>query len=428
MLIVGVGIYLTIGTGFVQLRLFPKAVASFFCQLRGGSSQYRSWCTALAATVGTGNMIGVAGAIVIGGPGAVFWMWICAFLGMAIKFAEATLAVRYRSTVNGEPMGGPMYMIRNGLSTKWHWLATAYCILGIAASFGVGNATQVNAFTMGVNGILGLFGIPGTGIGNLLIGLVLSVIVGFVLLGGGKRISDAAEKIVPIAAVAYILLCLIVLILRYEKILGAFYSIIAGAFAPKSVTGGLIGSAFIALRTGAARGTFTNEAGMGTAAIAHAGADVSHPADQGLMGIMEVFLDTILICTMTALVILCSGIPIPYGGADTGVQTAQAFSSALGTWSTVPFYLAICAFAIATVFGWSLYGGRCAQYLFGQRAWKNYGLMQAVVVVLGAIVSLETAWIVSEIMNALMAIPNLIAIMLLSPELFRLLRNYKTGA
>lgn len=435
LLILGVGIYLTVQTGFLQFSFFPQALRSLIRQLRGGvgktggSSAYRALCTALAATVGTGNIAGVAGAIAIGGPGAMFWMWICGLLGMITKFAEATLAVRYRvRDQKGEFVGGPMYMIRQGMGRGWKWLAAVYSIFGIIASFGVGNASQINALVGGVNGVLASYGISGSFKINLLIGGVLAVLIAVLLLGGAKTIGATAEKLVPFASALYLLLCVAVLVCRAEMIPGALAAVFRGAFSPQSVTGGVLGAAFCALRTGAARGTFTNEAGMGTAAIAHASARVAHPVDQGLMGIVEVFLDTIVICTMTGLAILCSGVQIPYG-QDTGVLlTNQAFCATLGEWVSIPLAAAVSCFAIATVLGWGLYGARCSQYLFGEKAWGVFVYIQAVSVLLGAVMKVETVWTLSEITNGLMAIPNLIALIFLSPELFRLVGEYKERA
>lgn len=431
-LILGVGLYLSIVTGFAQFTLFPKAFRAFVRQLTGsrdgedGTSPYRALCTALAATVGTGNLAGVAGAIAIGGPGAIFWMWICALLGMTTKFAEATLAVRYRA-VNGvgEHVGGPMYMISRGMGSRWKWLASAYCFFGVIASFGVGNATQINAVIGGINGAVSALGWRESALGNFLLGVGLAILITVLLFGGAKCIGAAAEKLVPFASVCYLLLGATVLVLRAREIPGAFASIVEGAFSPRAVTGGMLGSAFMSLRVGASRGVFTNEAGMGTASIAHASARVKHPVEQGLMGIMEVFLDTIVICTMTALVILCSGIRIPYG-TDTGILlTTQAFSAVCGDWVSVLIALAVCCFAIATVLGWGLYGARCAQYLFGEGAWRWFVLFQAATVLFGAVMKTGTVWTLSEIVNGLMAIPNLIALACLSPELFCLTREYK---
>lgn len=428
-LILGVGIYLSIQTRFAQIRLFPKALRQFLSRFQhqdtdDGVSSYQALCTALAATVGTGNVAGVAGAIALGGPGAIFWMWICALLGMVTKFAEATLAVRYRrKNALGEYVGGPMYMIRSAMP-KFGFLASVYCFFGIVASFGVGNATQINAVIGGINSVILYFG-GSEQIGfNLLIGILLSVLILLMLLGGARRIGTVAEKLVPYAAVGYIVLCTIVLVNRVNMIPNALYAIVKGAVTPNAVTGGFIGSAFTSLRVGAARGVFTNEAGMGTASIAHAASTVSHPVVQGLMGIMEVFIDTIAICTMTALVILCSGVPIAYG-QDTGISlTTQAFGAVLGTWVCIPITIALCCFALATVLGWGLYGIRCAQFLFGDNSWKVFVYMQAVTAVVSAILGTGTVWMLAETVNGLMAIPNLVVLAYLAPEMKKLTNQY----
>ncbi len=431
-LILGVGIYLSVRTGFVQLRLFPQALRCFVQKFRrtersrDGVSPYQALCTALAATVGIGNLAGVAGAIALGGPGAIFWLWVCALLGMATKYAEATLAVRF-SKVNdqGERVGGPMHMIEQGLGKQYRFLAVLYCFFGVVAAFGVGNATQINALIGGINSVITAFGGQESHRFNVVLGIGLALLIMGMLLGGAKRIGLIAERLVPFASIAYLLLGCGVLIARSSQIPAAFTAIIEGAFSPRAVTGGVFGSMFIALRVGVSRGTFTNEAGMGTAAIAHGAAHVDHPAEQGLMGIMEVFLDTIVICTMTALVILCSGVPIPYG-TDQGIAlTNRAFSAVYGQWITVPIAVSLCCFALATVLGWGLYGARCAQYLFGDKAWRTFVYLQAVTVVLGAVLNTGTVWLLAETVNGLMAIPNLVALALLSPELCRLTKNYQ---
>ncbi len=430
-LILGIGIYFSIRTGFAQLRLLPKALKLFFVRLSGreeasgGVSSFQALCTALAATVGTGNLAGVAGAIAIGGPGAVFWMWLCGILGMVIKFAEAALAVRYREkNSESELVGGPMYMIRQGLPKAFRPLATAYAFFGVVAAFGVGNATQINTVITCLSDTAVAFGFSLPPWGKLLLGILFALLIGTMLLGGSKRIGQASEILVPFAALLYLLLGVLVLILRFDAIADAFSSIILGAFEPRAVTGGTIGSAWIALRTGVSRGVFTNEAGMGTASIAHASAAVRHPVEQGMMGIVEVFLDTIVICTMTALVILVSGVPIPYG-MDAGISlTAAAFSSVLGPWVSVVITIALCLFALATVLGWGLYGLRCAQYLFGDHTWKKFVCLQIVTVILAAVLRADMVWLLAEIINGLMVIPNLIALGALAPELILLYKSY----
>ena len=402
-LILGTGLFLSVRTRFVQLRLLPRSLRQMARSLRrkpgeNGISPFQALCTALAATVGTGNLVGVAGAICLGGPGAIFWMWICGFIGMATKYAEVTLALRCRVREHGEYLGGPMYMITRGMGFRWRYLAAAYAVFGIAASFGVGNATQVNAVVSGVNAVL---------------------------LGGAKQVGRTAEKLIPFVSAGYIALCLGVLILRRRYLPQAVSLILDGAFNPRSVTGGLLGSAFQALRVGCSRGVFTNEAGMGTASMAHACAQVSHPAEQGLLGIVEVFLDTIVICTLTALVILTAGVAIPYGTDAGGSLTASAFSAVYGSWVNVFLAGALACFAIATVLGWGLYGCRCAQFLLGPKAWKGFALLQALTVIPASVGKAETVWLLAEILNALMSVPNLIALAALSPELVRLTKEYE---
>ena len=429
-LILGVGLYLSLRLGFPQLGLFPRAVGLFFRRMfagkrDGGVSSFQALCTALAATVGTGNLVGVAGAICLGGPGAIFWMWVCAFFGMATKYAEAALAVRYRVKTPDGYAGGPMYTMTYGLGHRFRPLAKAYCVFGILAAFGVGNTAQVNAVVTGVNAAVSRFGGQPSRMGNLLMGLTLAVLAGFLLFGGAKRIGAAAETLVPLAAGAYILLCIGVLLVFRRRIPAALGQILTGAFCPRAVTGGMLGSAFRALCVGCRRGVFTNEAGMGTASIAHACAE-AEPAEQGLMGMMEVFLDTIVICTLTALVILVSGVPVPYG-MDTGAElTTRAFSQVYGAGASVFIAAALILFAVATILGWGLYGARCAQFLFG--GWKGFAAAQTAVVVLGAVLDTETVWKLSELANGLMALPNLICLAALTTKLRRITKEYKNPA
>ncbi len=431
-LIIGVGLYISLRTGFAQITLFPKAFRSFLNKFtsrkkeKNGVTSFQALCTALAATVGTGNLVGVAGAIAIGGPGAIFWMWICGILGMVTKYAEATLSVRYQEkNSTGETVGGPMYMIRRGMPERWHWMAGLYSFFGVIAAFGVGNATQINAVIGGINSVVVTFGGQESFAGNLIVGILLAILITVLLLGGAKKIGVVAERLVPFAAVLYLVLGIGVLWVRRNYLGNALLSIFEGAFSPRSVTGGVLGSGFVALRVGASRGVFTNEAGMGTASIAHGSAIVKHPAHQGLMGIMEVFLDTIVICTMTALVILSSGVNISYGIDSGGTLTTSAFSAIYGNWVCLPLAMAMCCFAVATVLGWGLYGARCAQYLFGDGAWKKFVFLQTVTVILGAIINTGTIWVLSETVNGLMAIPNLITLAYLSPELIKLTKQYR---
>lgn len=435
-LILGTGMAVTVLCRFPQFRLLPAAMRAFFYRLSGkesgGGSSWRALCTALAATVGTGNIAGVAGAIAIGGPGAVFWMWLSALLGMATKFAESTLAVRFREqTDDGAWKGGPMYMICRGLPVSCRPLAWVYCFFGLIAAFGVGNATQVNAVVTALEQAGAEYGFsvaPETG---LMTGLILAVGVSVLVSGGAERIGRMAEMLVPVAAGAYVLVCLGALWMHREMLAGAFCAIVQGAFSPEAVTGGSVAGLLQTLRIGVSRGVFTNEAGMGTAAMAHGEAEVVHPVEQGLMGIMEVFLDTILICTLTALVILTSGVPVPYGQEAGSELTARALTAGFGPWVSAFLCACLCLFAMATILGWGLYAGRCAEFLLGGMNWKLFALCQGMCVILGAVLETGVVWTLSELMNALMAVPNLIALVCLLPELRRLTIDYlnlKNGA
>lgn len=430
-LILGMGIVLTVSTGFAQFRLLWPAAVELIKKFRKAGGQKEScqaFCTALAATVGTGNIAGVAGAIALGGPGAVFWIWVCGFLGMVIKYAEALLAVRYQGMYpSGERHGGPMEIIRKGLGSKFMPLAVAYALFGIFASFGVGNAAQVNAVTVSLQTALESWGIQaGKGL-NWLIGGGIGVLFSSVLLGGAKRVGAAAERLVPAAACMYLLMCIGALCLWSERIPIVFGQILCGALNPKAVTGGMVGSALKCISTGISRGVFTNEAGMGTAAIAHGGAAVSHPVQQGLLGIMEVFIDTIVICTLTALVILCSGIPVPYGMDPGAKLTVDAFAEVYGTWAPGMLSLGILLFAFAAMLGWGLYGGRCVQFLFGENAWKPFVLLHGVAAAVGGVMQVDAVWRLSEIFNGLMILPNMTALILLLAEVRKLTKEYSSS-
>ena len=431
LMILAAGLYLSFRSRFAQIRLFPMALGKFLRSFQKtdpaaeGISGYQALCMALAATVGTGNIAGIAGAIALGGPGVVFWMWVCALLGMITKLAEVTLALQYRKkTGAGEYVGGPMYMIEQGLPKRLHFLAVIYSFFCVVAAFGVGNATQVNAIVYGIKEIATLMDFP-LGNGHLLVlGAILAAMIICAFGKGTGGIGSWAEKLVPFASITYILLAVGVLCARYNRIPHALSLIISGAFAPKAVTGGVVSSAFLTLRTGASRGVFTNEAGMGTASIAHAAANVKHPVEQGLMGVIEVFLDTIVICTLTALVILCSGIPISYG-SDPGITLSMdAFSHVYGKWCVFLLTGLVSVFAFATILGWGLYGAKCAQYLLGEKVWKLFTYGQACAVLLGIFLNTSVVWVLAEMVNGLMAIPNLVAILNLSPEFFRLLKKY----
>ena len=433
--IIGVGLYLSIRTHFLQIRKFPYAIKTTIGRVfrkkeasEGSMTPFQAVCTALAATVGTGNIAGVAGAIAIGGPGAVFWMWISAFLGMCTKFAEVTLAVHYRErNAEGDLVGGPMYYIKNGLEKHWHWLAVLFSVFGVLTVFGTGNATQVNTITTAINSALLNFHMirqDSLNLCNLILGIIIAVLVALVLLGGVKRIGKVTEKLVPFMAIIYILLALGVIIINISNIPSVFSSIIYGAFNPGAVTGGVVGSFFLSLKKGVARGIFSNEAGLGTGSIAHACADTKKPVKQGFFGIFEVFTDTILICTMTALVILCSGIPVHYGNAAGAELTILGFTSTYGNWVSIFTAIALCCFAFSTIIGWGLYGARCIEFLFSSKVIKPFMVVYSLVAILGATVDLGLLWSIAETFNGLMSIPNLIALFLLSGTVVKLVKEY----
>ena len=436
--IIGVGLYLSIRTGFIQFRKFSYAMRNTLGRVfhkkeasNGAITPFQAVCTALAATVGTGNIAGVAGAIAIGGPGAVFWMWISAFLGMCTKYAEVTLAVHFREkNAHGDYVGGPMYYIKNGLGKQWMWLAYAFALFGVLAVFGTGNATQVNTITAAIDSALmnyGLLSSSGTKLCDLITGIVIAGIVGLILLGGVKRIGKVTEKLVPVMALLYIVLSLGVIFLNLGRIPAVLAGIIQGAFQPKAVTGGIVGSFFLSMKKGVSRGIFSNEAGLGTGSIAHACADTEKPVRQGMFGIFEVFMDTIIICTMTALVILLSGVDIPYG-QDAGAElTISGFTTVYGSWVSIFTAIAMCCFAFSTIIGWGLYGARCIEFLFGPKIIKPYTVVYALVSIIGATVDLGLVWSISETFNGLMAIPNLIAVFLLTPVVLKLTKEHFSG-
>ncbi len=437
-LILGVGLYLTIGTRVIQIRKLKAAmketIGKLFSRQKAGAgavTPFQAVCTALAATVGTGNIAGVAGAIALGGPGAVFWMWISAFLGMCTKFVEVTLAVRFRErNEKGDWVGGPMYYIKNGLKKHWHWLAYVFTAFGILATFGIGNATQVNSIVTSVGTVLKSFdATAGANLKliNLILGILVALFVMIVLLGGIKRLARVTELLVPFMAALYIVMALGVVFGNIKSVPAAFGSIFEGAFNPRAVTGGVIGSMFLSMKKGIARGIFSNEAGLGTASIAHASADTDNPVRQGLFGIFEVFVDTIIICTLTALVVLVSGAVITYGSPAGADLTMHGFTATYGSWATVPTAIALCCFALSTVLGWGLYGARFVEFLFGHKAVKPFMVIFSLVAIIGATLDLGLLWDIADTFNGLMSIPNLIAIALLSPIAFKLVRDKKTA-
>ena len=436
--IIGVGFYLSCRTGFLQIRKFSYAIQTTIGRMfrkrnasDGALTPFQAVCTALAATVGTGNIAGVAGAIAIGGPGAVFWMWVSAVLGMCTKFAEVTLAVYYRETnKEGDLVGGPMYYIKNGLGKNWQFLAVLFSAFGVLTVFGTGNATQVNTITTAVNSALlscGLISEGAVKTSNLIQGIIIAALVALILLGGVKRIGQVTEKLVPFMALLYIVLSVGIILFRIQALPSVIQAIFEGAFKPAAVTGGAVGSLFMSMKKGVSRGIFSNEAGLGTGSIAHACADTRKPVKQGMFGIFEVFTDTIVICTLTALVILCSQVPVGYGQAAGAELTIQGFISVYGNWVSVFTAVTMCCFAFSTILGWGLYGARCIEFLFSEKVIKPFMVAYSLVAILGATADLGLMWNIAETFNGLMAIPNLIALFLLSGTVVKLTKEYFAG-
>ena len=433
--IIGVGLYLSFRTNFLQIRKFAYSMKCTIGRIfekkeasAGSLTPFQAVCTALAATVGTGNIAGVAGAIAIGGPGAVFWMWISALLGMCTKFAEVTLAVHFRErNEKGDYVGGPMYYIKNGLGSKWMWLAYLYAFFGVCAVFGTGNATQVNTITAAINTALinyGLLTADSVRGSNLIIGIFICIIVALILIGGVKRIGRVSEKLVPIMALLYIILGIGLIVMKINHVPAVFASIIQGAFNPAAMTGGIVGSFFTSMKKGVSRGIFSNEAGLGTGSIAHACADTEDPVKQGMFGIFEVFMDTIVICTMTALIILLSGVDIQFG-KDAGAElTISGFTAVYGNWVSIFTAVAMCCFAFSTIVGWGLYGARCAEFLLGSKILLPFNIAYSLIAIVGATVDLGVIWGISDTFNGFMTVPNLIGVFLLTPVVVKLVREY----
>lgn len=438
-LLLGTGIFLSWRLGFLQFRRFGSIMRNTVGRLfskresrEGTLTPLQALTTALAGTVGTGNIAGVAGAIAIGGPGAIFWMWIAALFGMCTKYAEIILAVHYRrKNEKGDFVGGPMYYIKNGLGKKWQWLAVIFCIFGMFAAIGTGCLTQINTIATSIGSVFQSFNPEiDQDLLNLIyviVGIIGSILTILVLFGGLQRIGSVTEKLVPVMALLYIIAALAVVVSHGNRVVPVLGQIVRGAFNPSALGGGLAGAAIQqAMRAGFGRGIFSNEAGLGTAPIAHAAADVEHPVQQGMYGVFEVFADTIVICTLTALAILCSGCAPQFYGSAAGTDlTIMAFSSTFGG-RAASIIIAVCItmFAFSTLLSWSLYGGRCMEFLLGSRGMLVYQAIYVVFVVVGARTKLDIVWNLADSMNALMAIPNLIAILALSPVVVRLTRNY----
>ena len=429
--IIGVGLLLSVRTRFIQVRKFGAALKNTIgkifdkTQAKDGSmSPFQAVCTALAGTVGTGNIAGVAGAIALGGPGAIFWMWCSAFLGMCTKFSEVTLAIHFREkNANGEYVGGPMYYIKNGLSKKWHFLAVLYALFGVLTVFGTGNATQVNTIVSSIHSALHNLHIIDDTVderANLIFGIFIAAFVAMVLLGGIQRIGQVSEKLVPFMAALYVILAIGVVILHISRVPAVFAMIFKSAFTPQAATGGIIGSMFLSMKKGVSRGIFSNEAGLGTGSIAHACADTNNAVHQGMFGIFEVFMDTIVVCTLTGLVILLGAPNIVYGQAAGAELTISGFTATYGGWVSIFTAVAMCCFAFSTIIGWGLYGSRCIEFLGGEKLVRPFLVAYSFVSIIGATINLGLLWDIADTFNGLMAIPNLIALLILSGQVKKL--------
>ena len=421
-LILGTGFYLQLRLGFMPLRNIAYGFRmiwksrSVHDKASGDISPYAALMTALSATVGTGNIAGVATAIAVGGPGAVFWMWMTALVGMATKYAEVVVAVKYREqNSKGQWVGGPMYAIKNGLGPKWRWLAAAFAIFGGLAGFGIGAMVQANGISSAMESAFG--------VQTWMTGLVVAALTAAVVLGGIQRIGAVAEKLVPTMCLVYIVCVLWVLGCYVEQIPSAFMLIIEQAFQPTAAVGGFAGSTVLmAIRMGVARGIFSNEAGLGTAGIAQAAGQTKDPVFSGIVGMMGTFIDTIIVCTMTGLAIVVSG--VWDSGASGALLSTQSFEAAMPGFGKYLLAISLAVFAFTTILGWAYYGEKCWTYLVGPICEKPFRVLWVAGVFMGAVVTLDVAWLVADTLNALMAIPNLISLLLLSPVIVKLTRQY----
>ena len=436
-LLVGTGVYYTIRCGWVQFKWFgyimKNTIGKIFEKKEAGEgavTPFQAVCTALAATVGTGNIAGVTGAIALGGPGAVFWMWISALFGMCTKFAEVTLAIHFRERNDkGDWVGGPMYYISKGLGKNWKWLGSLFALFGMLAAFGIGNMTQINSIVTSISGTINSFTPINVNTANLIIGIIVAIFCGIVLIGGLKRIGQVTEKLVPFMAVIYILSALIIFFAHIGNIGNVLRSIFVGAFTPSAVVGGAAGVTIsAAVKRGVGRGVFSNEAGLGSAPIAHAAADTDSAVRQGCFGVFEVFADTIVICTLTAFAVLMSGTPINFGQAAGADLTIAAFGTTFGRVGGIIISVGLTLFATSTILSWCLYGTRCAEFLFKTtKIIKPYQVIFCLIIVLGAVTELSLVWDIADTLNGLMALPNLVGLLALSPIVIKLTREYFNG-
>ena len=417
-----VGIYLTIGLHAMPWRKLTLAFHLLWqgrketTHIKGDISSYQSLMMALSATIGTGNIAGVATAIYFGGPGAIFWMWLIAIFGMATKYAEAVLAVSYRETDRlGNYVGGPMYYIRNGLGENWRWMAAAFAFFAMIAAFGIGNMVQSNSVAGEINSS---FNVP-----TWLTGAIMATLASLVIIGGVKRIAQVASKLVPFMALVYVVAALAIVILNVEKMPWAFALIIKSAFTGSAASGGFLGATiWMAIRWGFARGIFSNEAGLGSAPIAHAAAKTNDPVKQGMIAMLGTFIDTLIICSLTAFVIILTG--AWESGLKGASMSSQAFSMGLYGYGGYVVSFGLVLFAFTTILGWSYYGERCASYLFGTSIIFYYRLLWIIAIFVGAVVKLELVWTFADVLNGLMALPNLLALLMLSPVVFSKTRQY----
>ena len=418
-LLLGTGFYLSLGLRLLTVRKIPAAMGLLLKGRKGDGagdiSPFSALMTSLSATIGTGNIAGVATAVALGGPGALFWMWITALVGMATKYAEAVCAVKFREQdEKGNYSGGPMYYIRNGLHPRWHWLAYAFALFGSLAGFGIANTVQSNSVSQALNDA---FTVP-----PLATGLVLMVLVGAVVLGGIKRIASVASYLVPIMAVSYILLSIVVILMNITAVPAALETIVTSAMSGSAAAGGFAGaSVWAALRFGVARGIFSNEAGLGSAPIAHAAAKTNQPVQQGMIAMLGTFIDTLVVCTMTGLVIVIMDV-LPTGVSGASL-TSMAFGNALPGGEYI-VTLGLCLFAFTTMIGWSFYGERCVVFLVGAKGVLPFRILWVLAIPVGTVVQLDMVWLIADTLNAFMAVPNLIALLLLGPLVFKLTREY----
>ncbi|MFS1664664.1 alanine/glycine:cation symporter family protein [Streptococcus sp. zg-JUN1979] len=419
-LLVGTGVYLSIRLGFLQILRLPKAFKFIFAKDEGEGdiSSFAALATALAATIGTGNIVGVATAIKSGGPGALFWMWMAAFFGMATKYAEGLLAIKYRTQdANGDISGGPMYYIVNGMGKKWKPLAIFFALAGVlVAFFGIGTFSQVNSITSSLQSSFGL--------SPALVSILIAVIVAFIIFGGIQSISKVSEKVVPFMALVYIIATLAVILMHYHNILPALAQVFKGAFTPAAAVGGFAGATIKeAIQKGIARGIFSNESGLGSAPIAAAAAKTNEPVEQGLVSMTGTFIDTLIICTLTGLSILVTG-QWTIEGLEGAPLTQAAFASVFGDVGSIALTVSLVLFAFTTILGWSYYGERCFEFLFGTKGIWIYRSIFVLMVAAGGFLKLDLIWVIADIVNGLMALPNLIALLALSPIIIRETRSY----